>query len=46
MNKYRVQTADGNSKVISQALQLTLVLYSFKLVLYLNSIIIITQMKY
>ena len=45
-SKYRVQTTDGNGKVISQALQLTLVLYIFKVVLYLNSIIIVNQMKY
>ena len=46
MSKHNVKTADDNSKVVSQALQLTLVLYIFKLLLYLNSITIINQIKY
>ena len=41
-----MQAADDNSKVISQAFQLTLVLNIFKLVLYFNSIIIRNQIKY
>ena len=41
-----VQTADDISEVISQAIQLTLVLYIFKLVLYFSSIIISNQIKY
>ena len=41
-----MQTADDNNKVISQALQLTLVLYILKLVLYFNSIIISNQINY
>ena len=40
-----MQTADDNSKVISRAFQLTLVLYIFKLVVYFSSIII-SQIKY
>ena len=43
--EHNLQRADGNSKAISQALQLTLVLYIFKLVLYFNSIIIRHQIK-
>ena len=39
-------TANGSSRVISEALQLTLALYIFKLVLYYNSIIISNQMMY
>ena len=45
-SEYRVQTANDNRKVISQALKLTLVLYTFKVVLYFNWIIISNQMKY
>ena len=41
-----MQTADDNSIVISQELQLSLALYIFKLVLYFNSIIISNQIKY
>ena len=41
-----MQTADDNSKAISQAFQLILVIYIFKLVLYFNSIIISNQIKY
>ena len=40
-----MQTEDDNSKVISQAFQLTLVLYLFKLVLYFKSIIISNKIK-
>ena len=46
MSEHSVQTADDNSKVISQEFQLTLVLYIFKLVLYFNSVIISNQIKY
>ena len=45
-NEHSAQTADDNSKVISRALQLTLLLYIFKLELYLYSIIIINQIKH
>ena len=45
-SEHSVQTADDNSEVISQALQLTLALYIFKLVLYFKSIIINNQIKY
>ena len=45
-SKHNLQRSDGNSKVISQALQLTLVLYISKLVLYFNSNIIRHQIKY
>ena len=45
-SQHRVQTADDNNKDTSQILQLTLVLYIFKLVLYFNSIIISNQIKY
>ena len=38
-SKHSVQTADDNSKVISQLLQLILALYIFRLVLCFNSII-------
>ena len=41
-----MQSADDNKKVISQALQSTLVLNIFKLVMYLNGIIISNQTKY
>ena len=41
-----MQIADDNSKVTSEALQLTLVLHIFKLVLDFNSIIINNQIKY
>ena len=44
--EHNLQRADSNSKTISEALQLTLVLYIFKLVLYFNSIIICHQIKY
>ena len=36
----------NNSKITSQALQLTLVLYIFKLVLYFNLIIVSDEIKY
>ena len=45
-SKHSMQTADDNSIVISQELQLSLALYIFKLVLYFNSIIISNQIKY
>ena len=45
-SEHSVQTADGNSKVISQAFRLTLVLYIFKFVLYFNSVIISNQINY
>ena len=45
-SEYSVQTADDNSKVISQAIQLTFVLYIYKLVLYFNSTINNNQIKY
>ena len=41
-----MQTADYNSKVTSQAFQLTLVLHIFKLALYFNLIIVSNQIKY
>ena len=45
-SEHRVQTADNsNSTVTSQVLQLTLVLYIFKLVLYFISIIINNHIK-
>ena len=37
MSELNVQTADNNSRATSQALQVTVVLYIFKLVLYFNS---------
>ena len=46
MSEHGVQTADDNNKVISQALQLNLVLYIFKLLLYFNFIINSNQIKY
>ena len=45
-SEHSVQTADDNSKVISQAFELTLALNIFKLVLYFNSVIISNQIKY
>ena len=45
-SKHSVQTADDNNKVTSQALQLTLVLYIFKLVLSYYPITISNQIKY
>ena len=39
-------TADDNSKVTSQASQLTLALHTLKFVLHFNSIIISNQIKY
>ena len=45
-SEHSVQTADDNSKVISRALQFTLVLYIFKLVLDFNSITNSNQIKY
>ena len=44
--EHSVQTAGDNSKVISQAFRLTLVLYIFKLVLHFNSSITRNQIKY
>ena len=44
--KYSMPTAEGNSKGISQALQLTLALCIFKLVLYFNLVISGNQIKY
>ena len=41
-----MHTADDNSKIISQAIQLSLALYISKSVLYFNSIIISNQLKY
>ena len=41
-----MQTANGNSRVTSQATKVTLVLHIFKLVLYFNSTIISNQIKY
>ena len=46
MSERRLQTADDNSKVISQAPQVTLVLYIFQLVMYFNSSTISNQSKY
>ena len=46
MSKHSAQTGNGNSKVTSQASQVTLVLCIFKLVLYFNSSIISNQIKY
>ena len=40
---HSVQTADDNRKVTSRVLQLTLVLYIFKLLLYFNSFVISNQ---
>ena len=45
-SEHSMQAADDNSKVISQAFQLTLVLNNFKLALYFNSVIINNQIKY
>ena len=42
-SEHRVQTADESSKVTSQARQVTLALYIFKLILYFNSSIISHQ---
>ena len=44
--EHSVQIADDYSKVTSKALQLTLVLYIFKLALYFNSIIFSNQIKH
>ena len=41
-----VQTADNKSKFTSQAPQVTLVLFIFKLIFYFNSSIISNQIKY
>ena len=45
-SEHSSQTAHDNSKVISEALQLTLVLHIFKLVLYFKSIIFINKVMY
>ena len=45
-SEHSSQTAHDNSKVTSEALQLTLVLYIFKLVLYFKSIIFINKVMY
>ena len=44
-SEHSVQTADDNNKDTSQALQLTLVLHIFKLILHINSIIISNLIK-
>ena len=46
MSERSLQTADDNRKVISRALKLTLVLYTVKLVIYFNWIIISNRIKY
>ena len=46
MSENSVQAADDNRKVISQELRLTLVLYTFILVLYFKWTIISNQIKY
>ena len=46
MSEHSVQTAHDNSKLVSKTLQTTLVLYSFKLVLYLDTTAISNQIKY
>ena len=46
MSEHSVQTAHDNSKLTSKTLQTTLVLYSFKLVLYLDATAISNQIKY
>ena len=45
-NEHSVHTADDNSKLASKAFKATLVLYNFKLVLYLDTTDIKNQIKY
>ena len=45
MSEHRVQTADDDSKLTSKAFYTTFVLYSFKLVLYLDTTAISNQIK-
>ena len=46
MSEHSVQTADDDSKLTSKAFYTTFVLYSFKLVLYLDTTAISNQIKY
>ena len=45
-SKYSVETADDNSKLTSKTFQTIFILYSFKVVLYLDTAAISNQIKY